>query len=72
MTFQTLLTLPEVNLPPKPLNQLPETWHIPPKNRDFTGREEYLAQVTQQLQQSDQPVVLTAFHGLGGVDLHGN
>jgi tetratricopeptide (TPR) repeat protein len=52
------------NLP----NDVPEVWgRVPPRNRNFTGREELLEQISNSLTTDVTVVVPTALHGLGGV-----
>jgi tetratricopeptide (TPR) repeat protein len=46
----------------------PEVWgRVPPRNRNFTGREELLKQISSSLTTDVTVVVPTALHGLGGV-----
>jgi nucleoside phosphorylase/tetratricopeptide (TPR) repeat protein len=46
----------------------PAVWNVPPRNLNFTGREELLANLHTQLTRGDLAAVLPqALHGLGGV-----
>jgi hypothetical protein len=56
-------------LPPlnPPAQRLPDQWNVPPKNHNFTGRNELLKQIKHHFRQESTPAILTAFHGLGGI-----
>src|SRR5512139_1469067 len=46
----------------------PDVWgRIPPRNKDFTGREELLEQLRDGMNSQVKAVLPTALHGLGGV-----
>ncbi len=46
----------------------PAVWNVPPRNLNFTGREELLASLHSQLSEGELVAVLPqALHGLGGV-----
>ncbi len=47
--------------------RLPEQWQVPPKNPNFTGRDELLKQIADRFSKENVPVVLTTTHGLGGI-----
>lgn len=47
---------------------LPPTWNVPhPRNRNFTGREQLLADLRNALTSEGTAAVTQAIHGLGGV-----
>jgi hypothetical protein len=45
---------------------LPAIWNASPRNRNFTGRDETLAQIRTALTSGESPAVM-ALHGMGGV-----
>jgi transcriptional regulator with XRE-family HTH domain len=51
---------------PGPTVAMPEVWNIPARNPGFTGRDDLLAEVREQLLAGDRTVV-QALHGMGGV-----
>lgn len=58
------LTAPEPRYP----RTIPPVWHVPTRNASFTGRNEILEKIHDQLIGTSTPVVLpVALHGLGGV-----
>jgi hypothetical protein len=58
------LTAPEPRYP----RTIPPVWHVPTRNASFTGRNEILEKLHDQLTGSSTPVVLpVALTGLGGV-----
>jgi tetratricopeptide (TPR) repeat protein len=53
---------------PTPAERLPKGWKLPPKNKDFVGRDELLEQIKYHLNQEGSTLtVLTACYGLGGI-----
>jgi len=51
---------------PRPAVTMPTVWNIPARNPGFTGRDDLLAGVREQLLAGDKAVV-QALHGMGGV-----
>jgi transcriptional regulator with XRE-family HTH domain len=51
---------------PRPAVTMPRVWNIPARNPGFTGRDDLLGQVREQLLAGDKAVV-QALHGMGGV-----
>jgi hypothetical protein len=51
---------------PRLPGSLPRVWNLPPRNPGFTGRDELLVQVREQLTSGSRAVV-QAFQGMGGV-----
>jgi len=52
----------------RPAGRAPEVWgRVPPRNKNFTGREELLAQLREGIAGQVTAVVPHALHGLGGV-----
>ena len=51
---------------PRPAVAMPQVWNIPARNPGFTGRDDLLAGVREQLLSGDKAVV-QALHGMGGV-----
>ncbi|GAA2397612.1 hypothetical protein GCM10010191_00340 [Actinomadura vinacea] len=52
----------------RPAGRVPEVWgRIPPRNKNFTGREELLGQLRDGIAGQVTAVVPHALHGLGGV-----
>ncbi|MFC5819493.1 FxSxx-COOH system tetratricopeptide repeat protein [Nonomuraea harbinensis] len=50
------------------IRRRPQVWgRIPPRNKDFTGREDLLERLRQGVSGSVTAVLPTALHGLGGV-----
>jgi hypothetical protein len=57
----------KVMIPPAPSESLPILWKVPSKNSNFTGRSELLKKIEHHFSQNNDPAILTACHGLGGI-----
>ncbi|MCW2885982.1 MAG: hypothetical protein QOE54_6388 [Streptosporangiaceae bacterium] len=52
----------------RPVGRVPEVWgKVPPRNKNFTGREQLLAKLREGIAGQVTAVVPHALHGLGGV-----
>jgi hypothetical protein len=54
--------------PSSPAEHLPELWMVPTQNINFIGRSELLKQIVDHFIQKTTTAILTACHGLGGID----
>jgi tetratricopeptide (TPR) repeat protein len=62
------VSIPSPSATSQPDGGIPEVWgRVPPRNKNFTGREELLEQISNSLTTDVTVVVPTALHGLGGV-----
>ncbi|GAB2868679.1 hypothetical protein GCM10022221_82080 [Actinocorallia aurea] len=55
-------------VPGRPLGRVPDVWgKVPPRNKNFTGREDLLTRLRERVTGQVTAVVPHALHGLGGV-----
>ncbi|MEU1391105.1 MULTISPECIES: FxSxx-COOH system tetratricopeptide repeat protein [unclassified Nonomuraea] len=61
------MTIPEPSAALRAVSDFPNVWKVPPRNKNFTGREELLSRLRDSILQQPTAVVPNALQGYGGV-----